>query len=378
MTITNDMIQATPGMILPIDLENIFQIDWNAVTDCRYIYNYDIEGEELKELLKSSAYTFINSANLKLELCLNNLQFEQHTVANNMQIGLYEPHFIRTALDDSTYSILRGIFNDYYDFRRKYIGHRAIILDHHRFTFLKHNYDLVKDAMVTYSNGFHLQSHSLTLHKLFKAYVVSFDCHLLGNGNLRDWSFIDVVKKTCVDYEAVKANNSTMGISPIGGHKFNSMIRDINLEEYKIISQILDRSDQDYSNFVRKTNIDLSNALNNHDAQVARHNMLFQQAQIVKNNLLIQQAQTTDDYLGIQESQITNNLLNQQSQVTSNLSIQQAQATENSLGIQQPQVTDNYLSIQQPHITNNHLGIQQSQVTNNHLEIQQSQSQDWY
>jgi hypothetical protein len=27
ITITNDMIQATPGMILPIDIENIFQID---------------------------------------------------------------------------------------------------------------------------------------------------------------------------------------------------------------------------------------------------------------------------------------------------------------------------------------------------------------
>lgn len=326
MTITNDMLQATPGMILPIDIENIFEIDWKSIKDCRYIYNYDIEGKELKELLKNSAYTFLNTLNLKNELCLNNLQFEEHTVANSMRIGLYEPQFVRTALDDSTYSILRGIFNDYYDFRRKFIGHRAIILDQHRFTFLKHNYDLIKDAMVTYPHNFHPESHTLTLHKVFRAYVVSFDCHFLGNGTLRDWSFIDVVKKICVNNATASANGSIVGITPVGGPKFNSLIRDINLEEYKVISQILDNSDHDYYKFVEKTNEDF-NALNNHEAQVTKNNLLFQQAQIVKDNLLIQQSQSADNYLGIQQSQDTNNYSG----------IQQSQDTNNHLGIQQSQ-----------------------------------------
>lgn len=354
ITITNDMIQATPGMILPIDIENIFQIDWNAIKDCRYIYNYDIEGKELQELLKNSAYTFLNTANLKLELCLNNLQFEEHTIANAIRIGLYEPQYVRTALNDSNYSILRSIFMDYFDFRRKFIGHRAIILDENRFHLLKHNYDLVKDEMVTYPHNFHLQSHSISIHKVFRAYVASFDCHLLGNGTYRDWSIIDVVKKICINNATANANGSMVGISPVGGPKFNSLIRDINLEEYKLIAQILNNSDHDYYKFVNKTNIDLSYALNNHGAQVADHKLLMQQAQIVKDNLLIQQAQSTDNYLGFQQPQVTNN----------------------NLEIQQPQVTYNHLNIQQSQAINNQLDIQQSQVTNNHLENQQSQN--WY
>ena len=349
MSITNDMIQATPGMILPIDIENIFEIDWKAIKDCRYIYNYDIDGKELKELLKNSAYTFLNTANLKLELCLNNLQFEDHTVANSMRIGLYEPQFVRTALDDSIYSILRGIFNDYYDFRRKFIGHRAIILDQHRFTLLKHNYDLVKDAMVTYPHNFHWQSHTLTLHKVFKAYVASFDCHLLGNGTFRDWSFIDVVKKICVNNATASANGSTVGISPVGGPKFNSLIKDINLEEYKIISQILDNTDQDYYKFVKKMNEDLSNALMNYEAQVTINSMLINDD--LSNALKIQQAQAAK-----------NNLL-----------IQQAQIVRDNLLLQQSQATNNFLEIQQSQLTNNHLEIQQSQAINNSLETQQSQ-----
>lgn len=274
LTITNDILQATPGIILPINIETILEIDWSAVRDCRYIDNYDVTKEELKALLKASAYTFLNTCNLKNELCLNNLQFEEHTVSHNMQLGLYIPDFSRAPSDNELYSTFKRIFMEYFDGRRKFIGHKAIIQDRNRFNILHHHYTVIKDAMNASPQNYHLSTRGLNIHKVFKAYFLSFDCHFLGNGNIANWSFIDFVKKITLNYQIAIDSDSTQRINSLGGHKFNHYMKDINLEEYKIICQILDNADRDYDKLVRDTNLLLTNDILSPEEQLEKNRLL--------------------------------------------------------------------------------------------------------
>jgi hypothetical protein len=78
------------------------------------------------------------------------------------------------------------------------------------------------------------------------------------------------------------------------GAKYSSLFKDINIEEYKLICQVLDKSDQDYGEFVNQMNIDLSNLVENQQAQAANNSNLLLEQQ-ARNDLAIQQYR--DKYL---------------------------------------------------------------------------------
>jgi hypothetical protein len=133
------------------------------------------------------------------------------------------------------YKSLIRAFTSYYHVRQ-HIGHKTIILDDARISILIDKFNETLSSL-------RLPNMNITGDKVINSYVVSFDAEFLGHKRYILDSCPDVLKQICL------GNNARVGT------KYGKMLEDITLEEYKIISKILDESDTEYYNYVQNQNM---------------------------------------------------------------------------------------------------------------------------
>lgn len=239
MSLLETLCQAYPAFAnQTIDLQSITvdqliqSIDWNSIdasTICQTIP---------QDMENVNAYNFLDPNSLKNWQCENHLanMFD----APNAKITLgysYNPMIDYSYGKPDMYKSLIRTFTSYFHVRQ-HIGHKSIILDDTRITLLIDKYNNAVSSL-----GIQNPNINITPNKVIKAYVVSFDTEFLGHKKNLDKTCMGVIKNICLE------NNTVVGT------KYGKMLADISVEEYKIISDILDESDRAYYDHVQNENI---------------------------------------------------------------------------------------------------------------------------
>jgi hypothetical protein len=126
------------------------------------------------------------------------------------------------------YKNLVGSFSNYYQSSKKYFGNKTLILDERRFEILYSHFLQAK------SMNPHLNS-----NKLWDLYTVSFDANWLGSEKGKSLTLSGYV--------------SNIDILPMG-KKYSELVGDVSISDYRIYSEIMDKSDNDYNNLINKHN----------------------------------------------------------------------------------------------------------------------------
>jgi hypothetical protein len=217
--------------ITSLTVQQLIQsIDWNSINTS------SISETIADEIRNTTAYSYLDPVTIKNAICQNNFAGLLGAPGGKLTIG---PYYI-PAIDYSyakhiMYKSLIRAFTSYYHVRQ-HIGHKTIILDDARISILIDKFNETLSSL-------RLPNMNITGDKVINSYVVSFDAEFLGHKRYILDSCPDVLKQICL------GNNARVGT------KYGKMLEDITLEEYKIISKILDESDTEYYNYVQNQNM---------------------------------------------------------------------------------------------------------------------------
>lgn len=167
------------------------------------------------------------------EIKSNVIQLKSYRTLNGSRIGWYEPtyspgqeQYLRNKHPE--YRNLVGSFSDYYQNSKKYFGNKSLILDERRFDVLYSNFLQAKS----------INPH-LDLKKFWDLYTISFDANWLGSEKGKPLTLSGFV--------------SNIEILPMGKN-YSERVGDVSISDYRIYSEIMNKSDIDYNDFINKYN----------------------------------------------------------------------------------------------------------------------------
>ncbi len=222
-----------PNTITSLTVQQLIQsIDWNSINTS------SISDTIIDELRNTSAYSYLDPSTIKNAICENNLASLFSTLGTKPTIGTYyTPAIDYSYAKHIMYKSLIRAFTTYFHVRH-HIGHKTIILDDARISIL---IDKFNNTLSTLN----LPNINITGDKVIKAYIVSFDSEFLGHKRYVNDTCTGVLKQICLG----NGNGAHVGT------KYGKMLEDISVEEYKIISKILNESDTEYYNYVQNENM---------------------------------------------------------------------------------------------------------------------------
>lgn len=200
-------------------------IDWSQWVQDRPEHTYDFAPKNLEQ---SRGFSYFNPETQSNEVQATSTKY---IAKDKLTIGSHYIPSYQKSIDSKhpNYKQLVDIFNKYYKVRH-YIGNRALILDENRYDYLLKNFIESKDAN---------PDKSLELSKLFQLFTVSFDIAWLGENTSKTYTCSGVIK----NIEVISV-----------GEKYAGLVGYINIEQYKVYSDILDKTDADYNNHINSFN----------------------------------------------------------------------------------------------------------------------------
>lgn len=237
MSLLESLTHAYPAFANPanpitsLTVQQIIQsIDWNSIDTS------PISDTIADEVRNTTSYNYLDPTTIKNAICHNNFASLFSSPGTKVTIGgYYNPAIDYSYAKHIMYKSLIRAFTSYYHVRQ-HIGHKTIILDDARISIL---IDKFSNAL----SSLNLPNLNITGDKVIKSYVVSFDAEFLGHKRYIHETCPGVLKEIC------------LGNGAHVGSKYGKMLEDITLEEYKIISKILDESDTEYYNYVQNQNM---------------------------------------------------------------------------------------------------------------------------
>lgn len=200
-------------------------VDWSQWVLNRPEHTYDFSPKDLEQ---ARGFSYFN-----IETQSNEVQptSTKYFAKDKLTIGSHYVPLYHKNIDSSNpkYKELLDIFNRYYKVRH-FIGNRSLILDNTRFEYLLKNYMELKNAN---------PDQYLELRKLFQLYTASFDTAWLGENTSKTYTCSGVIK----NIEIVSM-----------GEKYAGLVGNVTVDQYKVYSAILDKTDADYDNHVKNYN----------------------------------------------------------------------------------------------------------------------------
>lgn len=200
-------------------------IDWNQWVQDRPEHTYDFAPKFSEQ---SRGFTYFNPETNSNESLATSTKY---VAKDKLTIGSHYTPSFQKSIDNKHphYRQLVDVFNNYYKVRH-YIGNRALILDDNRFNYLLKNFIELREAN---------PDKYLELNKLFQLYTVSFDVAWFGENSSKTYTCSGVIK----NLEVISV-----------GEKYAGLVGKINIEQYKVYCEILDKTDADYNNHINDYN----------------------------------------------------------------------------------------------------------------------------